>query len=346
MKTIKPYLWIIVLFIIPVILFIPVIKFLNIDIGNNTNKKNENYNNNLYAIAIHGGAGNFSKNDIPDSIQVKYKTKLSEALDSGIYILKNNGTAIDAVEKTIMILENSPLFNAGKGAVFTHNGTNELDASIMDGKTLNAGAVAGVTNIKNPISAAKLVMINSEHVLLSGEGALEFAKNQNLEIVDREYFYTDKRWENLQKILKKENELSENKHGTVGCVALDKYGNLAAGTSTGGRTNKKYGRIGDSPIIGAGTYANNKTCAISSTGHGEYFIRYVVAYDISALIEYKNYSLQEAADYVINNKLVKANGNGGIIAIDKTGNITFSFNTSGMFRGYAKSNGDRKVFMF
>ena len=232
------------------------------------------------------------------------------------------------------------MFNAGKGAVFTHNGHNELDASIMQGWDLNAGAVAGVGDIKNPISAAIKVMTESEHVMLCGKGASEFARTQGLEIVDSSYFYTENRWEGLQRALKAE------KHGTVGCVALDKFGNLAAGTSTGGMTNKKYNRIGDSPIIGAGTYANNNTCAVSATGHGEFFIRYTVAHDISALMEYKNMSLQDAAKLVINKKLVEAGGVGGIIAVDKNGNITMEFNTNMMFRAYAKSNGEKFIGIF
>ncbi len=293
-----------------------------------------------YAIVIHGGAGNTSPEDFPESERKKYKDKLTEARDKGVEILKNGGTAIETIEAVINLLENSPLFNAGKGAVFTHHGTNELDASIMDGSNLNAGAVAGVTNIKHPISAAIEVMKNSEHVMLAGKGASRFAKEKGLEIVDSSYFYTEERWQALQRQLKAE------KNGTVGCVVLDKHGNLAAGTSTGGRTNKKYGRIGDSPIIGAGTYANNKTCAVSATGHGEYFIRWTVAHDISALMEYKNMSLQEAGELVINDKLVKAGGDGGIIAVDYNGNISMKFNTNMMFRTYAKSTGEKGVAVF
>jgi beta-aspartyl-peptidase (threonine type) len=293
-----------------------------------------------YVIVIHGGAGNASNQDINEEEQKEYKDKLSEALTIGENILKEGGTCIEAIEKTINYLEDCPLFNAGKGAVFTHDGKNELDASVMNGADLNAGAIAGVGNIKNPISAAIKVMNNSEHVLLAGHGASEFAKEQNLQIVDSSYFFTEKRWESLQRILKAE------KHGTVGCVVLDKYGNLAAGTSTGGRTNKKYGRVGDSPIIGAGTYANNNTCAISATGHGEYFIRYAVAHDISALMEYKDMSLAEASDLVINKKLVEAGGSGGIIGVDKNGNIATTFNTNMMFRAYAISTGQREIAIF
>lgn len=293
-----------------------------------------------YVIVIHGGAGNSSNRDINAEQQEEYKQKLAEALSIGEEILKNNGTCIEAIESTINFLENCPLFNAGKGAVFTHEGKNELDASVMNGADLNAGAVAGVTDIKNPISAAIKVMTNSEHVLLTGKGASKFARDQNLEIVDSSYFYTKPRWESLQRALNSE------KYGTVGCVVLDKFGNLAAGTSTGGRTNKKYGRIGDSPIIGAGTYANNNTCAISATGHGEYFIRYAVAHDISALMEYKGMSITETAELVINKKLLEAGGSGGIIGVDQYGNIATTFNTNMMFRAYAKSNGERKIAIF
>lgn len=293
-----------------------------------------------YVIVIHGGAGNASNKDINAEEQKEYKTKLSEALEIGENILKDGGTCTEAIEKTLNFLEDCPLFNAGKGAVFTHDGNNELDASIMRGSDLNAGAVAGVRYVKNPISVAVKVMTNSEHVLLSGKGASDFAKEQGIEIVDSSYFFTESRWNSLQRILKAE------KHGTVGCVVLDKYGNLAAGTSTGGRTNKKYGRIGDSPIIGAGNYANNNTCAVSATGHGEFFIRYTVAHDISALMEYKKMSLKEASELVINSKLANVGGAGGIIAVDKDGNVSMPFNTNMMFRAFAKSTGEKEVAIF
>ena len=293
-----------------------------------------------YVIVIHGGAGNASNRDINDEQQKEYIEKLNEALSIGEEILANGGTCIEAIEKTIIFLEDCPLFNAGKGAVFTNDGHNELDASIMQGWDLNAGAIAGVGDIKNPISAAIKVMTDSKHVMMSGKGASEFAKLQGLEIVDSTYFFTEDRWKSLQNVLKSE------KHGTVGCVVLDKYGNLAAGTSTGGMTNKKFNRIGDSPIIGAGTYANNKTCAISATGHGEFFIRYTVAHDISALMEYKNMSIEEASDLVINQKLAEVGGSGGVIAVDKNGNIAMPFNTNMMFRGYAKSTGEKEVAIF
>lgn len=305
-----------------------------------------------YTLVIHGGAGAIKKEKMTPELEAKIRAALNEALATGEEILKNGGTAMDAVTKTIMILENAPYFNAGKGAVFTHEGINELDASIMNGEDQNAGAVGGVTNVKNPILAARAVMENSPHVLLSGQGANTFAKEQGLETVDSKYFHTDRRWESLQRALKKEQKTgfidSDNpdyKFGTVGCAALDRKGNLAAGTSTGGMTNKRWNRLGDSPIIGAGTYANNETCAISSTGHGEFFIRYAVAYDISAMVEYKGMPFTEAADYVINEKLKNKGGSGGIIGVDKYGNVAMPFNTAGMYRGYVKP-GEKKVLFY
>lgn len=299
-----------------------------------------------YAIAIHGGAGTILKKHFTSEKEIQYRNILQNAISVGDSILKNGGSSLDAVEKTIHVLENSPLFNAGKGAVFSNSGKNELDASIMWGKNLNAGAVAGVCDIMNPISAARKVMENSEHVMLSGKGASIFAKKQGLHIVDNSYFFTQKRWDHLQKILKKETEMTkEDRHGTVGCVALDKNGNLAAGTSTGGMTNKRFGRIGDSPIIGAGTYANNKTCAVSCTGHGEFFIRLGIAKDISSIMEYKNESLENATKLVIE-KLNKLGGTGGVIAIDKNGNISMQMNTAGMYRAYQSSNGKKEVLIF
>ena len=280
------------------------------------------------AIVVHGGAGTILKKNMSDEKEKKYKSKLEEAIRSGYQVLQNGGTSLDAVEQTIMILEDSPLFNAGKGAVFTHDKRNELDASIMEGSHLKAGAVAGVTRIKNPIRAARAVMEKSEHVLLAREGAEEFALLQKLDTVSPTYFFTDKRAKSLERAIK------EEKFGTVGCVALDQNGNIAAGTSTGGMTNKKWGRIGDSPIIGAGTYANNKTCGVSSTGWGEYFIRGVVAHDISAMMEYGGKSLKESAKHVIHHKLTELGGTGGIIALDQKGNMVMEFNTEGMYRGY------------
>ena len=296
-----------------------------------------------FAIVIHGGSGNITPDNIPVDSRKAYSDVLSKALDTGFSLLQTGGSSLDAVEAAIRIMEDSPLFNAGKGAVFTHEGKNELDASIMDGATLNAGAVASVTDIRNPISAARTVMEQSEHVMLVGEGASRFAREQGLDIVDSSYFFTERRWRSLQQQLKK---TATEKYSTVGCVALDKNGNLAAGTSTGGMSNKMFGRVGDSPIIGAGNYANNKTCAVSATGHGEFFIRYTVTHDISALIEYKNLTLAEAAHQVINEKLEQVGGKGGIIAIDRYGNISMEFNTSGMLRGYAKSTGEREILMF
>lgn len=305
-----------------------------------------------FGIVIHGGAGTILKENLSDSLEAAYKAKLKEAITAGHEILKNGGTSLDAVTHTINIMENSPLFNAGKGAVFTHDGSNELDASIMDGATLNAGAIAGVKHIKNPINLAKDVMQKSEHVMLYGAGAEEFAQTLGYKMMDTSYFYTQNRYESLQKVLEKEKTKDEkkisfedpfiknSKFGTVGCAALDKHGNLAAGTSTGGMTNKRYNRIGDAPIIGAGTYANNATCAVSATGWGEYFIRSVVAYDISALMEYKGMTLQEAASEVIQKKVPALGGDGGIVAIDKNGNVAMEFNTAGMYRATINSKGE------
>lgn len=302
-----------------------------------------------YAIVIHGGAGTILKSNMTDEKEAAYRAIMNAALDAGENILKEGGSSMDAVVATIKLMEDSPLFNAGKGAVFTNAGVNELDASIMEGKTLNAGAVGGVQKVRNPITAARAVLENSEHVLLMGAGADEFAATQDLELVENDYFYTEGRWNSLQRIKKEDGdpmeELVDQKHGTVGCVALDKAGNIVAGTSTGGMTNKKFNRIGDSPIIGAGTYANNNTCGVSATGHGEFFMRYVVAYDISAMMEYGGLSLEEAANKVVNEKLVEAGGSGGIIALDKYGNIAMPFNSEGMYRAYAKP-GERVVEIY
>jgi len=287
-----------------------------------------------------------SKAYMTEEKQEEYKSKLNEALQLGEKMLMEGADATDVVVQVINVMENSPLFNAGKGAVFTSQGKNELDASIMDGKTLNAGAVAGVRDIKNPITAAREVMINSEHVFLSGKGASEFARKQGLEMVPNKYFHTKSRYESLKRLQKQEREREKKDNiGTVGCVVLDKHGNLCAGTSTGGMTNKKYGRIGDSPVIGAGTYANNKTCAVSCTGHGEYYIRLGFARDISALMEYKNMSVDEACREEIR-KLSELQGNGGVIGVDAKGNIAMEFNTSGMFRGYIKSTGEKEIAIF
>ncbi len=299
-----------------------------------------------YAMVIHGGAGVMSEAKMSQEARAEYETKLNEALKLGEKMLNEGATATDVVVKVINILEDSPLFNAGKGAVFTHDGKVELDASIMDGKTLMAGAVAGVRDIKNPICAAREVMRNSEHVFLSGKGASEFAKKQGLEIVPNKYFHTKARKESLEQLLKNERKRTNSDNtGTVGCVVLDSHGNLCAGTSTGGMTNKRFGRIGDTPVIGAGTYANNKTCAVSCTGHGEYYIRLGFARDISALMEYKNLTVQDACKTEIA-KLTELNGTGGVIAIDQQGNIAMEFNTSGMFRGFIKSTGEKEVAIF
>jgi L-asparaginase / beta-aspartyl-peptidase len=293
-----------------------------------------------WALVVHGGAVSVTSDKFTPELEAEFRKGLSDALETGKKILSEGGSALDAVEKTIRALEDNPSFNAGKGAVFTHDGKNELDAAIMDGSNLGAGSVACVIDIKNPISAARKVMTNSPHVMFTGAGASRFAREQGLEIVPPSYFYTDRRFKELQEILKKDNK------GTVGCCALDKNGNLAAGTSTGGMVNKMYNRVGDAPIIGAGTYANNSTCAVSATGHGEFFIRWTVAHDISALMEYKNLTLREASKLVVNEKLVKAGGSGGVICIDKNGNISMPFNSEGMIRGFATSDGKSGIFIY
>ncbi len=331
------------------------------EIGDSEDPKPEHVNE--FAIVIHGGAGTIKKENMTPELELAYNDKLAEAIKVGHEILKNGGDAMDAVEATIRIMEDSPLFNAGKGAVFTHDGTNSLDASFMDGKTLNAGAVAGISTVKNPISLARKVMTNSEHVMLSGAGGDAFAKALNdpaIEIVPNSYFFTQNRYDGLQRVLKAEADkdpqaavlqlqdafTKDSKYGTVGCVALDKKGNIAAGTSTGGMTNKKYGRIGDAPIIGSGTYANNTTCGVSSTGHGEYFIRAQVAYDISALMEYKGLTLEEATETVVQKKLVDLGGTGGVVALDHLGNISMNFNTPGMYRAMMNDKGELVVGMY
>ena len=298
---------------------------------------------NKYGLAIHGGAGMILKSNMTPEKETEYIQKLNDALQTGYKILENGGSSLDAVVAVINIMEDSPLFNAGKGAVLTEKGVAELDASIMDGKTLKAGAVAGIKHVKNPITLARLVMDKSPHVMMIGEGAEEFAKENNMEMVENNYFITPERWRQYQKMKEaQDKKQKEEKHGTVGCVALDKNGNLAAGTSTGGMMMKKFGRVGDSPIIGAGTFADNNTCAVSGTGYGEYFIRLGVARDISDLMAYKNLSLSEAANEVIMKKLPQLGGTGGIIAIDKNGTVALPFNTDGMYRGYFIS-GDNPV---
>lgn len=309
-----------------------------------------------YALVIHGGAGAISKAQMTPEKEAAYRSALDSALTIGEKILAQGGSSLDAVESVIASLEDCPLFNAGKGAVFTHDGKNELDASIMDGATQKAGAVGGVSIVKNPIKLARAVMEKSPHVFLTGSGAEAFAKEQGLETVDPAYFFTQERWDALQKALEEEKSKDKTgdnlpltnpdyKYGTVGCVALDKHGNLAAGTSTGGMTNKRWNRLGDSPVIGAGTYADNNACAVSCTGHGEFFIRYAVAHDLCARMEYKDESLESAADYIVNKKLKEKGGEGGLIAVDKDGNIAMPFNSEGMYRGYALP-GKRKILIY
>ncbi|MEM7512363.1 MAG: isoaspartyl peptidase/L-asparaginase [Bacteroidota bacterium] len=313
-----------------------------------------------YALVIHGGAGTILKKNMTPEREAAYTQALQDALDAGEAVLKAGGSSKDAVIAAIQLMEENPLFNAGVGAVFTHEETVELDASFMDGATLNAGAIAGVKTVKSPIAAARLVMDSSVHVMLSGKGAETFAEGMGLELVENNYFHTDRRLNQIKKIKESQafvapgpyqGELSfegieDYKFGTVGAAALDKEGNLAAGTSTGGMSNKRFGRIGDAPIIGAGTYANNATCAVSCTGHGEYFIRNVVAYDVSARMQYQGLSLAEAGDGVVMGTLVEEGGSGGLISVDKDGNVHMPFNTSGMYRGYVKSTGESSIGIY
>jgi beta-aspartyl-peptidase (threonine type) len=298
------------------------------------------------AIVIHGGAGAIKKENMLDSLENVYLTFLDSVVSYGYELLEKGEEGEQVVINVIELLENSPLFNAGKGAVFTNDGRNELDASIMHGKTLNAGAVAGVTTVKNPIKLAREVMNNSEHVLLTGNGAESFADLRGIEKVDPAYFYVQSRMDALKRIQEKEHQVKESKFGTVGCVVLDKQGDIVAGTSTGGMTNKKWGRVGDSPIIGAGTYANNATCGVSSTGWGEFFIRNIVAYDIAAMMDYAGLTLEEAAAKVIHEKLQNLGGDGGIIALDRKGNVSMVFNTAGMFRGAIDGKGKKTVAIY
>jgi len=300
-------------------------------------------------LAIHGGAGTIERSKMTPKREREYRAGLESALTAGYEILKRGGSSVDATEAAVRVLEDDPHFNAGKGSVFTSAGTNEMDAAIMDGKTLAAGAVASLKHVKNPISLARLVMEKSGHVMMDSEGAEAFAKENGIELVDQKYFFTQERWEALQKIKAAEKKRTggagkafiitdQDRHGTVGAVALDKNGNLAAATSTGGTTNKRPGRVGDSPVIGAGTYANNATCAVSATGDGEYFIRASVGHDISALMEYRGMSLKDAAQAVLD-KVAKLGGTGGLIAIDREGKMALPFNTAGMYRGYVDSSG-------
>ena len=303
-----------------------------------------NQDNNRFAIVIHGGAGTILKKNMSDEMEKEYKIKLEEALNIGHSILRENGKSIDAVEAVIKFLEDSELFNAGKGSVLSNNEEVEMDASIMRGDNLNAGAISGVKQIKNPIKLARKVMEESDHVFLSGLGAEKFALSKGFELISNENLITKKRLESLKNI-KKRDSIIDNKFGTVGCVAVDKNGNITSGTSTGGMTNKKWNRIGDVPIIGAGTYANNETCGISSTGWGEFFIRNVVAYDISAQIEYNKTSIKNAAKNTLE-KVKKLGGSGGVIGIDKDLNIIMEFNTEGMYRGFKKYNGETEIKIY
>jgi beta-aspartyl-peptidase (threonine type) len=312
-----------------------------------------------FGFVIHGGAGTIERSRMTPEREKAYHDKLSEALLAGFGVLQKGGGCLDAVTAAITLMEDSPLFNAGKGAVFTNAGTNELDSSIMDGRTLKAGAVAGLKRVKNPILLARLVMEQSPHVLMTGEGAEAFATQKGVELVDPRYFYTEERWQQLQRMKEAEKSpppkrsrlegaappFDEHKFGTVGAVGLDRAGNLGAGTSTGGMTNKRFGRVGDSPIIGAGTYADNETCAVSCTGDGEYFIRTVVAHNVSAMMRYAGKSVAEAAAAALE-KVGKIGGTGGLIALDRRGNFTTPFNTSGMYRGWIGSDGRPHVAIY
>lgn len=304
-----------------------------------------------YAIALHGGAGAVSRKNMLPEMEKEYRDALEQALQVGERILQSGGNALDAVTETVVFLEDHPLFNAGRGAVFTYDGHNELDASIMRGSDQAAGAVGGLRRIKNPIRLARRVMENSPHVLLMGEGAEQFARDQGMDTIDPRWFYTEQRWQSLQKMKAQADKTgmldtrSPLRFGTVGCVALDKNGRLAAATSTGGMTAKRWNRIGDSPIIGAGTYADDAVCAVSCTGHGEFFIRYAVAHDLWAAMAYRNMPLEDAAKWIVNQKLVEKGGEGGLIAVDKQGNIAMPFNSDGMYRAFAKP-GERGVFIY
>lgn len=306
-----------------------------------------------FALALHGGAGTLVKGMMTDEKEKEYRQALEDALNVGYRILEIGGSALLAIEETVKSLEDCPLFNAGRGSVFTNQGTHEMDASIMDGSNLQAGAVSMVSGIKNPISLAKDVMLKSEHVFLAGEGAMKFAQDLNYSFEDASYFFNQFRYDQWQEIkntdsfqLDHSSSKKDEKFGTVGAVALDQHGNLAAATSTGGMTNKKWGRVGDSPIIGAGTYADNNTCAVSCTGSGEYFIRNVTAFQVSALMEHAGVNLKEATQEVVQNRLLKIGGDGGLIAIDKNGNIALEFNTEGMYRACKDSEGRVEIGIY
>jgi beta-aspartyl-peptidase (threonine type) len=292
-----------------------------------------------YTLVIHGGAGVLTRESMDDELDKAFRSALHDALSVGERILSEGGSCLDAVEMVVGFMEDMPLFNAGRGSVFSFEGRNEMDASIMNGVNMMAGAVGGVRHVRNPVSLARAIMDKSIHVFLSGQGAEDFACENGIRMESPEFFFTDRRWDAHIKGLLHLNLSTADKHGTVGAVARDMHGNLAAATSTGGMTNKRWNRIGDTPIIGAGTYANNSTCAISSTGHGEYFIRWAVAHDISAMMEYRNVSLQEAAMHVIHGKLAPAGGEGGIIGVDALGNLAMTFNCEGMYRGFVRPEG-------
>lgn len=305
-----------------------------------------------FSIAIHGGAGTLVKGQMSPEKEQAYKSALQTAIDIGYQILKNGGSALDSVEATVKSMEDCPLFNAGKGAVFTAEGTHEMDASIMEGHTLKAGAVSLITGIKNPVSLARDVMEHTDHVFLAGEGAMQFARSQGYTIEQPSYFHDDFRYQQWLEIKDSDqfqldhSDKKDSKFGTVGAVACDQSGHVAAATSTGGMTNKKWGRVGDSPMIGAGNYANNLTCAVSCTGSGEYFIRGVVAYDVACLMEHKSMSVIAAAEEVIHRRVLALGGDGGLIAVDRHGNIAMPFNTEGMYRGFRKSTGENGVFIY
>jgi beta-aspartyl-peptidase (threonine type) len=302
----------------------------------------------MISIAIHGGAGVITRSSLSAEDEAAYRADLARALDAGYEVLQAGGDSLDAVTAAVRILEDSPLFNAGRGAVFNHEGINELDASIMDGRTLKAGAVAGVRHVRNPVDLARRVMERSPHVLLSGAGAEEFALEQGMELVPRKYFFTERRWQQLERARAgdKLGAAALGYFGTVGAVARDSRGNLAAATSTGGMTNKRWGRVGDSPIIGAGNYADNDSCAVSATGSGEFFIRSVLAHEISALIKYRGLAVEEAARQAVRERLQGIGGDGGVIVVDREGNVAMQFNTEGMFRGTRDSRGRREVAIY
>jgi beta-aspartyl-peptidase (threonine type) len=311
-----------------------------------------------YTLAVHGGAGTILKEDMTPELEAAYLMGLEQAIDAGFAVLEKGGSAVNAIKATIVLMEDNLLFNAGRGAVFTKKGVQEMDAAIMDGRTLEAGAVTGVRNVRNPIELATEVMVNSDHVFLSGKGASDFAIKQGIKLEPDEYFFSQFRYDQWKSIRdsdtysldhthqRLEELMRDKKFGTVGAVARDQRGNIAAATSTGGMTNKKYGRIGDSPIIGAGTYANNKTCGISCTGHGEMFIRAVAAHDVSCLMEYKGLSLQEAMEIVVHEKLMAIDGEGGMIGVDLHGNAALVFNSQGMYRGFRSSDGNGLVAIY